>query len=535
MNLVLTSLDWWVVVIVLVGSMAFGIYMSLRSHVNQTSSGFFLAGRKLLWPIVGLSLFATNIGAEHLVGLSGDSYRYGLKAGTVELGTVICLGIACWLLFPTYIRTGIFTIPEFLEKRYDVRARLFFSGFMIVICIMTKMAFTLFAGALVLHSLAGWDIMTTVTVLAFLAAAVTMIGGFAAVAYTDAIQATVVIVGCAIMTVIGLGKVGGWEGLTATVGERMHIAGPINDPNYPFVGVLLGVVYAGVFYWGMDQVNVQRVLGARDLNQGRWGAMFAVVLKFLPIFIFALPGVIAYALNPTLSEQESKQTFVWLLNNLLPVGLRGLLIASLLASIIASKLAVMNSVSTMVVRDFVGYFVPGVSEKKQVHIGRIVMLLTAVLGIMAAYLITRTQEGLYRYLQAISFYMCVPLVPPIFWAIVSKRVNMKGAVASVAAGMALSVLYLIDDLCPEFGKQNFGWLHLDLTTNYTFRGLWQVLLVTAVLFGVSYMTAPPPREKITGTTASWNQFAEPWQGFKDWRLHFAMLGLITIGLYAWLW
>jgi solute:Na+ symporter, SSS family len=534
MKLNLTYWDWIVLIVVLGGSMVAGVALAVRRRMGGSSEGFFLAGRRLLWPIVGLSLFASNIGAEHIVGLSGDSYRYGLKAGTVELSTVICLGMACWLLFPAYIKTGIFTIPEFLEKRYDVRARLFFSGFMIVICIMTKMAFTLFAGAAVLHSLPSFahlNIMWTVAVLAFLAAGVTMIGGFAAVAYTDAIQASIIIGGCAIMTIIGLTKVGGWSGLEASVGARLHVAAPLTDPDFPFWGILIGVVYGGLFYWGMDQVNVQRVLGARDLKQGRWGAMFAVVLKFAPLFIFALPGVIAYALDPSLTHDQSKQTFVWLLNNLLPTGLRGLVLASLLAAIIASKLAVMNSVSTMVVRDFVGYFSPGMKEKRQLVIGRLVMLLTAALGVMATWLIVRTQEGLYRYLQAISFYLCVPLVPPIFWAIVNRRVNMKGAVAGVAAGLALSVLYLVDNIIPNFGKEHLAFLHTTYTLNYTFRGLWQVLLVTAVLFLVSWLTSPPSPEKVENTVVNVWRKPEPWQGIKDWRLHCGTLALITALLY----
>ena len=162
-QLTLTSLDVVVCTATLLGSLIAGLWLGIRKTSRQSSDGFFLAGRQLTWPVVGASLFATNIGAEHLVGLSGDSYRYGLKAGTVELGTAICLGIACWVLFPTYIKNKVFTIPEFLERRYDVRARLFFSGLMLLICVMTKMAFTLFAGALVVHSLLGWEVMSVYT------------------------------------------------------------------------------------------------------------------------------------------------------------------------------------------------------------------------------------------------------------------------------------------------------------------------------------------------------------------------------------
>jgi solute:Na+ symporter, SSS family len=195
--------------------------MAYRRSAGKNSSNFFLGGRKIKWPVIGASLFATNIGAEHLVGLSGDSYRYGLSAGSVELTTAITLGFACAILFPYYIKNKIFTIPEFLEIRYNRNARLFFSGLMLVISIMTKLAFTLFAGALVMNSLLGWSVMTTVFYTGMIVAVFTIIGGFTAVAYTDTIQTVIMIVGCSIMLFIGLDKVGGWSGLMEKVPEAM--------------------------------------------------------------------------------------------------------------------------------------------------------------------------------------------------------------------------------------------------------------------------------------------------------------------------
>ena len=219
MEFELTLWDWIIGVAAVAGSIFFGWYMSRKIGAGKDSSHFFLAGRNLPWWIVGLSLYATNIGAEHLVGLTGDAYRYGLSAGTVELTTAMCLGIAAAALFPYYIRNQVFTIPEFLEMRYSPLARSFFSGLMLVICVMTKMAFCLYAGRLVLHSLLGWDVMTTVAVLAVVTAVFTMVGGFAGVAYADIIQSTVKILGCGLMLFIGLYKVGGWDGLMAKVPE----------------------------------------------------------------------------------------------------------------------------------------------------------------------------------------------------------------------------------------------------------------------------------------------------------------------------
>ncbi len=535
MSITLNSLDWFVGIFVLSGSLLVGLYMAYRTKSGQNSSNFFLGGRKIKWPIIGASIFATNIGAEHLVGLSGDSYRYGLSAGSVELTTAITLGFACAILFPYYIKNKIFTIPEFLEIRYNRNAKLFFSGFMLVISIMTKLAFTLFAGALVMNSLLGFNVMTTVFYIGLIVAIFTIIGGFTAVAYTDTIQVVIMIAGCTIMLIIGLDKVGGWSGLMEKVPESMTIAKPVNDPVYPFWGILATAFYAGIFYWGIDQVNVQRALAAPNLNHARWGAMFATFLKLFPIFIFALPGVIAFALFPGLDGDETKQTFVVLLNRLLPPGIRGLVLASLVAALITSLIAVLNSVSTLVVRDFIVEFHPKTSERKQVFIGRIVILLVVLLGIGAAYLVYKNEEGLYKYLQTISIYLVIPVFPAVFFGIVSKKVTLKGATVSVIVGVILSTIFVIDQfLGVETGEKIFPFLHYKYTLNFGFRGLWAEILIISTLFLVSFLTKKTSPEKLEKTTINFSKRIAKFEGWSDWRLHLGILSVITIFIYIWL-
>ncbi len=535
MDLSLTRLDWIIGVFVLVSSLAAGLYMAWRAKSGENSSNFFLGGRRIMWPVIGASLFATNIGAEHLVGLSGDAYRYGLAAGSVELTTAITLGFASAILFPYYLKNKIFTIPEFLELRYNRQARLVFSGLMLVISVMTKLAFTLFAGALVLNGLMGWGIMNTVVITGILVALFTIVGGFTAVAYTDTIQATIMIAGTTIMVVIGLDKAGGWSGLLERVPGAMHIAAPFDDPVYPFWGILATAFYAGIFYWGIDQVNVQRVLAAPNLKQARWGAMFATLLKLLPVFIFALPGIIAFALYPGLEGEETRQTFIVLLNNLLPSGLRGLVLASLLAALITSLIAVLNSVSTLVVRDFVMKVRPGMGEKKQVAAGRMVILAATLLGIGAAWLVYRSEEGLYKYLQTITAYLILPVFPAIFFGIISKRVTLKGAAVSLFTGLILATLFVIDQFLPaEAGERLFPFLHYRLTLNFGYRGLWATMLITAVLFAVSAFTPKTDPAKLEKTTVNYARKREPFEGMTDWRLHLSLLTLITILIYFWL-
>ena len=437
----LSALDIVVCCIAVIASIATGLIVAVGKGAGESSSQFFLAGRRLGWPLVGASLFATNIGAEHLVGLSGDSYRYGLSAGAVELTTCICLGIACAVLFPYYIRTRVYTIPEYLELRYNRTARVFFSGLMLVICIMTKLAFHLYAGALVLHSLLGWNVMPMVMLMGACVAAITVIGGFTAVAYTDSVQTGIMIAGCTLMLLIGLGRVGGWHALVTQMPLAMHIARPYDDPNYPFIGIILSALYGGLFYWGMDQVNVQRVLGARDLREARRGAMFATLLKLSPVFIFALPGVIAAALYP---GRDSKTTFVTLLSDLLPSGVRGLVLAALICALIGSSLSVMNSISTLIVRDFLLGFRKDSPEKTQVLLGRAAILITTPLAVGAAYLIYTTPDGLYKYLQAVSIYLVMPVTPAIFFGIMSKRMTFQGAVASAITGTLVASLFVAE-------------------------------------------------------------------------------------------
>jgi SSS family solute:Na+ symporter len=528
----LSALDIVICCVAVVASIATGLIIAIRKGASETSSQFFLAGRRLGWPLVGASLFASNIGAEHLVGLSGDSYRYGLSAGAVELTTCICLGLACALLFPYYIRARVYTIPEFLELRYNRTARVFFSGLMLVICIMTKLAFHLYAGALVLHSLLGWNVMPMVMLMGACVAAITIVGGFTAVAYTDSVQTAIMIAGCGLMLFVGLARVGGWHALVAKMPVAMHVARPYDDPNYPFIGILLGALYGGLFYWGMDQVNVQRVLGARDLQEARRGAMFATLLKLSPIFIFALPGVIAAALYP---GRDPKTTFVTLLSDLLPNGVRGLVLAALICALIGSSLSVMNSISTLIVRDFLLGFRKNSPEKTQVLLGRAAILVTTPLAVAAAYLIYTTPDGLYKYLQAVSIYLVMPVTPVIFFGIVSKRVNFQGAVASAVTGTLIASMFVADQLMTATGAQIFPFLHHKLTLNYTYRGLWGTIIITAVLFIVSHWTRRPEPASIKGLTVDWQMRIAAFQGLSDWRLHLSLLTLATIAIYAWLW
>ncbi len=280
-------------------------------------------------------------------------------------------------------------------------------------------------------------------------------------------------------------------------------------------------------------MNVQRLLGAKNLDHARWGAMFAILLKLTPAFIFALPGVIALVLYP---GREYRTAFVTVLNELLPTGVRGYVLSALVGAIISALIAVMNSISTMAVRDFILHFRPQTSERTQIHLGRMAIAVSAALGTGAAYVVYKQPEGIYKYLQTISIYLVMPIAPAIVFGIMSKRVTFAGAAASVLAGLVLAGMYVTDALLPlDEAASCFPWLHHPLTLNYSYRGAWGTLIVTAVLFLVSAVTRKTAADKLARTTIDWQGRPEPFRGLSDWRLHFAILMAITVLAYWWLW
>ena len=261
--------------------------------------------------------------------------------------------------------------------------------------------------------------------------------------------------------------------------------------------------------------------------------MFAVLLKLTPAFIFALPGVIALVLFP---GREPRTAFVTVLNDLLPQGVRGYVLSALVGAIISALIAVMNSVSTMAVRDFMLHFWPQMSQRAQIHLGRLVILAAAGLGTGAAYVVYSQPEGIYKYLQTISVYLVMPITPAIIFGITSRRVTFAGAAASVIAGILLATLFVTDAMMmPETAARVFPWLHYPLTFNYTYRGAWGTLIITLVLFLVSAVTTKTDPDKLAKTTVDWGEPPQPFRGLADWRLHLAVLLSITVLLYAWLW
>src|SRR6266849_3551082 len=343
-----------------------GIYFARK---ERTSEDYFLAGRDIGWFFIGASLFVSNISTEHFIGLSGTGASSGLAVGHFEWLACLILLILGWVFVPFYLRSNVFTMPEFLERRFNRASAVYLAGISIIAYIFTKISVQLYAASVVLERVAGWSLWKTAVVLVIATGVYTVAGGLAAVIYTDTVQTLILITGAVALTVIGLGRVGGLEHLRTMVPpDYFHMIKPWTDPNFPWTGIFFGAPILGIWYCCTDQVIVQRVLSARDEGHAKAGTIFAGFLKVLPVFVLVLPGLIAFGLFPQLFIIENGKVtngdiaYPTLIVNLLPAGLVGLMIAALLAALMGAMSSVFNSASTMVTLDFYKKFRPAATE-----------------------------------------------------------------------------------------------------------------------------------------------------------------------------
>jgi SSS family solute:Na+ symporter len=492
------------------------------SRRPNSGSEYFLAGRDLPWPFIGMSLFASNISAEHVLGLAGDGYRIGMVAGGYEWVGAWDLIILALLFAPLYLRERIYTIPEFLERRFGWSLRAFLSINLLVVNVFTKNAIDLWAGSLLFVVLFGWNQLAVMIIMSAFTAAYTMKGGLRAVVYADMVQGTWLILSSTLLTVLGLRAVGWWPGLVSHVPHAaIQMVKPLND-DFPITGFLIANLLAGMFYWCMDQTNVQRVLGARTQQDGQRGALFAGLLKLGVPFILVLPGVIARVLYPGLPRYDS--AYPKMVQELLPVGLRGAVLAGLIAILMSSMSACYNSSATLVVRDFVLHYRPATTERHQVLSGRLVTVLMAILGVLAAPLVGLSVT-IWYYLQFISAYLSVPMSAVIFTGLTWRRGNSKGAIAGVLAGFGTGLLFFLDQTL----KWKLPLLSHPLMHSFMHRTLVVWFIAALAMIVVSVATAAP--EAGTQTPDIFVELKAPWRGWSDYRNFAAVLVLATAVLW----
>ncbi|HEU4994979.1 MAG TPA: sodium:solute symporter [Gemmatimonadaceae bacterium] len=474
-------------------------YWSARRE-KKVSSDYFLAGREVGWLAVGASLFASNIGSEHLVGLAGTGAASGLAVGHFEWLACFMLLLLGWLFTPFYLRSGVYTMPEFLERRYNSAARWYFSWVSVIGYVLTKISVTLFAGGVVMRAVTGMDIYTSAAVLIVITGIYTILGGLRAVIYTEVMQAVVLIVGSAALMIIGLHNIGGWSELHARLpADFFSMWKPSNHPDFPWTGVIFGAPILGVWYWCTDQHIVQRVLAAKNVSEARRGTIFAGYLKILPVFIFVLPGMIAAALYADVRGGAADSAYPALVTRLLPAGFKGLVLAGMLAALMSSLASAFNSCSTLLTWDVYRKLRPTASETRLVEVGRASTVILVGLGLAWIPFMKYISPQIYIYLQSVQAYIAPPVAACFLLGVLNKRLNGTGAMWALMTGLVLGALRL----GLELGKAHLpptGFLHWFATINFLHFAALLFALCTVILIGVSYSTAPPGPQHVRDLT-----------------------------------
>ena len=496
---ILDTFDW--ISIALYFLLLLGIAVWVIRKKKENTEDYFLAGRNIGWFVVGASIFASNIGSEHVVGLAGTgaSDKLPLLIYEIQAWVVLILG---WVFLPFYARSGVFTMPEFLEKRFDARSRWVLSIFSIAAYVLTKISVTIYAGGVVVSALLGIDFWTGAIATVILTGIYTVLGGMRAVVYTETLQAVLLILGATVLTFIGLDKVGGWESMTETLTpEYFNMWRPATDPDFPWPSLLITSTIVGIWYWCTDQYIVQRALTAKNIKEGRRGTIFGAVLKLLPVFLFLIPGIIALTLKMRgeLHWDSPDEAFPILMSNLLPSGLRGLVAAGLLAALMSSLASVFNSCSTLFTVDIYKKLKPNTPEKKLVRTGQVATVIVVVIGIIWIPIMANISGVLYEYLQSVQAYIAPPITAVFLMGIFHKRVNANGAFATLVMGIVIAFFRITLELIKgNFDPNSFLYKLGDM--NFLSFGAWFFLFCILFIIVVSLLSPAPSREKVVNLT-----------------------------------
>jgi solute:Na+ symporter, SSS family len=541
----LTLVDW--LVIAFYFALILGLAWWVIKKREDTSTDYFLAGRHLGWFIVGASIFASNIGSEHLVGLAGSGATDGVALAHYELHAW-CLLVLGWVMVPFYMRSKVFTMPEFLERRFSPGNRTLLSLISLVAYVLTKIAVGIFAGGIVFSvllpdiSFGGLDSFWVGSILVIvLTGLYTILGGMRAVAYTEALQTIILIIGSLLVTYFGLQVLGGWGALKDIVGSEMlnlwkplvpggieSTWAPVSEAgkmawyfnsNYPWLGMLFCAPIIGLWYWTTDQYIVQRAISAKNEKEARRGSIAAGFLKLLPVFIFIIPGLICFAIaqkglvpeiqqqlissNGELIRDNAQKAFPLLVAYILPVGVRGIVVAGLLAALMSSLAGVFNASSTLFTMDFYSKINPKASQHRLVWMGRVATTVMVVIGLLWIPVI-QGGKGLYDYLQGVQAYLAPPIFVVFFLGVFWKRLNAKGCMSALIVGFIMGLFRLAVDTPVKmsagfsYTEGTFLWVVNNIFFQY--YSLLIFLVCVIVMVAVSYFTNVPAYEKLEGLT-----------------------------------
>ncbi len=535
----ISPIDLAVIVLYLVGITAAGLF-SVRKQ-KLTGELYFLAGRSLRWPVVGAALFASNISTIHLVGLAEGGYKHGLVIGNFEWMASLTLILLALVFTPFYFKAHISTLPEFLEKRYSPTARTIMAFMAILAALLIHIGISLYAGAVVFREFFGVNVLTSIVLISLITAIYTVVGGLRAVVVTETIQTVVLLIGAVAVTFLAIAALPGAgvhslaEFQAALKPDQMSMLKTSNEDGFAWYAILLGFPVLGVWYWCTDQTIVQRVLGAQSQEHGQKGALFAGALKILPVFLMVLPGVIGYVLFRDIIGEDASQTFPVMINKLVPVGLKGLVAAGMLAALMSTIAAALNSVGTLVAVDIVKHFRPNTSDEAQVRIGAISSIVVMIIAMAWS-----TQGGRFGSIfEAINKMPAQFLAPPIttvfVWGVFWRRGTKQAAISTLLLGFTLGFVAFLLDL-PAFGDTQ--WItdpKKGLGISFMMQAWWGFCLCSLLYVIVSLLTPPPAPEQVEGLT--WKNplqviFHGKLSGWNDPRALAAGLFCVMATLYA---
>jgi SSS family solute:Na+ symporter len=483
---------------------AIGFYFSRK---ERTSADYFLASRSVGWFAIGSSLFVSNISTEHFIGLAGSGASSGLAVGHFEWLACLIVLLLGWVFVPFYLRSNVFTMPEFLELRFSRACAVYLAVVSILAYIFTKISVHLYAAGVVLERVVGWNPLAAALILVIATGVYTIAGGLAAVIYTDLVQTMILIAGAVILTAIGLDRTGGFAGLRMAVPESyFHMIKPIGDAEFPWTGIFFGAPILGIWYWCTDQVIVQRVLSAKDEGNARAATIFAGFLKILPVFILVLPGLIAFALyRDAFVVRDGQVTngdiaYPMLVINLLPAGLVGVMIAALMAALMGAMSSVFNSASTLVTLDFYKKIAPHANDAQLVNFGRAATGVLVLLGILWVPFIRLISSQLFIYLQAVQAYISPPIAVCFIFGILWPRMNGAGAITSLLTGFVLGTVRFVLEVLDKTRHFEAAAIRSVIDLNFLHYAIVMFLVCAAVLVVVSVLTPPPDRRALAGLT-----------------------------------
>lgn len=485
---VLHPVDIGMILLYVVFIVALGIWLARKQH---SAEDYFLAGRNMTWPLIGASLYASNISSTSLVGMAGSAYGTGISVFNYEWMAALILVVFAFFFLPYLLKSRVFTMPEFLQRRYDGRSRTYFSLITLTGNVMIEISASLYAGALAVKLLFPQiPLWQTVAVMALLAGAYTAAGGLSAVMITDAVQAALLQIGAIVIAIGAFVAIGGhWDAVKAVTPHNMlSVIRPLDDPSMPWLGLLTGVPLLGFYYWCTNQFMVQRMLSAKSIQHGRMGALFAGFLKLPVIFLMVLPGTMARVIFPDLHNPD--MVYPKLMLEMLPTGLLGLVLAGFLAALMSQIDSTLNSASTLVTMDFVKRFRPQTDTRTLMWVGRGVTVFFMIFAIFWAPQIEKFQS-LWDYLQQVLAYLTPPVVAVYVWGIFWKGATPTGAFTSLMSGLVISIFLLVFNTAPWMPEIHFLYVAFDL-----------FILSSLILFAVSKFTKPATEKQIEEYT--WN-------------------------------